>query len=114
MRKERLLKYWFKVKCSTNTLLQETYLNEIHVAEQCHYPTSMSFWTIKVKQLLDNLGFTFLWDSEDITLLQVNQIIEHLYDHSCKDGLEILTIYQNYQRINALRVSSALNITSVV
>ena len=81
MRKERILKYWFKVKCSTNTLLQETYLNEIHVAEQCHYPTSMSFWTIKVKQLLDNLGFTFLWDSEDITLLQVNQIIERLYDH---------------------------------
>ena len=81
MRKERILKYWFKVKCSTNTLLQETYLNEIHVAEQCQYPTSMSFWTIKVKQLLDNLGFTFLWDSEDITLLQLNQIIERLYDH---------------------------------
>ena len=41
----------------------------------------MSFWTIKVKQLLDNLGFTFLWYCEDITLLQVNQIIERLYDH---------------------------------
>ena len=114
MRKERILKYWFNVKCSTNTLLQETYLNEIHVAEQCHYPTSMSFWTIKVKQLLDYLGFTFLWDSEDITLLQVNQIIGRLYDHFCKDGLVILTIYQNYQRINVLRVISALNITSIV
>ena len=81
MRKERILKYWFRVKCPTNTLLRETYLHEVHVAEHCHYPTPMSFWTIKVKQLLDNIGFIFLWDCEDITLLQVNQIIERLYDH---------------------------------
>ena len=33
---------------------------------------------------------------------------------TCKDGLVILTIYQNYQRKNALKVSSALNITSIV
>ena len=49
MRKEHILKYWFKVKCSTNTLLQETYLNEVYIAEHCHYPTSMSFWTKKGK-----------------------------------------------------------------
>ena len=63
--------------------LQETYLNGVHVAEHCHYPTSnhMPFWTLKVKQLLYNLGFTFLWACEDKTLLQVNQIIERLYDH---------------------------------
>ena len=108
MRKERILKYWFKVKCSTNTLLQETYLNEIHVAEHCHYPTSMSFWTIKVKQLLDYLGLTFLWDSDDITLLQVNQIMERLYDHFLQGWFGDLNNISNYQLMNALRVSSAL------
>ena len=41
----------------------------------------MSFWTINVKQLLVNPELTFLWDCEDITLLQVNQIIERLNDH---------------------------------
>ena len=41
----------------------------------------MSFWTVKVKQLLDDLGFTFLWDCEDISLFQVNQTIDCLYDH---------------------------------
>ena len=66
MRKERILNYWFRVKCSTNTLLQETYLNEVYVAKHWNYLTLMSFWTVKVKQLLDNLGFTFLWDCEDI------------------------------------------------
>ena len=69
------------MKCYTNILLQETYLNEVYVAEHCHYPTLMSFWTVKVKQLLDNIGFTVLWNCEDILLLQVNQIIECLYDH---------------------------------
>ena len=43
MRKERILKYWFSVKCSTNTLLQETYLHEVDVAEHCHYPTPCHF-----------------------------------------------------------------------
>ena len=33
---------------------------------------------------------------------------------SCKDGLVILTKYQNYQRINALRVSSVLSIALIV
>ena len=41
----------------------------------------MSFWTINVKQLLVNPELTFLRDCEDITLLQVNQIIERLNDH---------------------------------
>ena len=43
MRKERILKYWFRVKCPTNTLLQETYLHEVDVAEHCHYPTPCHF-----------------------------------------------------------------------
>ena len=74
----------------------------------------MSFWTVKVKQLLDNLGFTFLWDCEDITLLQVNQIIEHLYDHFLQGWFGDLNNISNYQRINALRVSSALIITLIL
>ena len=43
MRKERILKNWLRVKCSTYTLLQETYLNEVDVADHCHYPTSCHF-----------------------------------------------------------------------
>ena len=41
----------------------------------------MSFRTVKVKQLLDNLRLSFLWDYEDITLFRVNQIIERLNGH---------------------------------
>ena len=46
----------------------------------------ITFWTLNnVKQLLDILGFSYLWDCENITQLQVIQIIERLYDNFCKD-----------------------------
>ena len=36
-------------------------------------------WALEVNNLLNDLGFSYLWNNEDITLLLLNKAIERLY-----------------------------------
>ncbi len=37
-------------------------------------------WVYKVKSLLDNLGFSYSWNRNDVSKLQLNMVIQRLYD----------------------------------
>ena len=63
-RKERILKYWLKVKFSSNTSLQHAYINEVNIMTLSNDNLHVSFWSLKVKTLLDELGFSYLFKHE--------------------------------------------------
>ena len=68
-RKERILKYWLKVKFSSNTLLQHAYINEVNIMNLSNDNLHVSFWSLKFKTLLDELGFSYLFNHDNIFLL---------------------------------------------
>ena len=77
LRKIRILKYWFKTLNAPDSLLykayfeQVTYLN-IDAKAQC------------VRNLLNELGFSYLWDFQSISKLQLNTIIQTVYGRYCQ------------------------------
>ena len=73
VRKERILKFCFKNIKNPNTLVYKALQEQVtNGFDGC--------WGLKVKQLLDDLGFSYLWNNSDITSLQLNLLLGHVYD----------------------------------
>ena len=90
IRKVRVLKFWFKIIKNPHSLLYKIFQYQID-------NSYLDSWLSKVKQLLNELGFSFLWNNSNITNLQLTRIIERVYD-------------QYYQLwYEALRTSSKLS-----
>ncbi|MCG8046600.1 MAG: reverse transcriptase family protein, partial [Candidatus Thiodiazotropha endolucinida] len=90
IRKTRILKYWFKIIKNPNSLVFKILQNQIA-------DNSRDSWASKVQQLMNDLGFSYLWNNTDITNLQLASMIERVYD-------------QHYQKwYEALRTSSKLS-----
>ena len=90
IRKVRILKFWFKIIKNPNSLLYKICQDQIN-------NSYLDSWASKVKQLFNELGFSFLWNNSNITNLQLTRIIERVYDQ----------YYQNWYE--ALRTSSKLS-----
>ncbi len=75
IRKERILKYWRRVLSTDNTLLTHVFAAEVN---NINNTTS---WAYTVKSMLDGLGFTYLWNRNDVTKPQLKMVIQRLYDH---------------------------------
>jgi len=74
IRKGRILKYWF------NTLKRPESL-QYQFMHMCNVNgTLTNEWTKKLKTLIDNLGFSFLWNSDAISNLQVQELVSRVYD----------------------------------
>lgn len=41
-------------------------------------------WAIKVKQLLEELGFALLWTNQDVNVTQLNSVFQRIYDQHCQ------------------------------
>lgn len=78
-RKERILKYWMKIILNHNTLLYNVYKLELETLEADNNCAAYS-WVKQVKDLLCELGFTYLWNSQYVTNLQLQMVIQRLYD----------------------------------
>ena len=74
IRKGRILKYWYKLMKSPDSLIQKALLNLKDDNDQ------VIGWALEVNNLLNDLGYSFLWNNENITLLQLNKAIERLHD----------------------------------
>ena len=74
LRKERLLKYWFKIKNSRDTLLHKAFSNMKDSRQNA------VGWALEMKHLLNSLGFNYLWDNENVSNMQIKRVIETLYD----------------------------------
>ena len=77
LRKVRILKYWYKILSSQNTLLYKVYEQQKNSIMQ---GSSENNWVFQLKLLLNELGFTFLWDNQSITKLQLQMVIQCIYD----------------------------------
>ena len=75
IRKKRILKYWFKIIKSEGSLINKLFKYQI----ENNYNND-AMWADQVKNLLSELGFSYLWQNNNITELQLKCIIQRLYD----------------------------------
>lgn len=62
-RKIRIIRFWYKIKRYPGSLLYKVY------SMKNNNGMYINTWTLKVKELLDELGFTFMFDCENVTRL---------------------------------------------
>ena len=79
-RKERILKYWLKIKRTTHTLLKNAYLNETQMMDNNIGTLQINTWTLEVKNMLNDLGFSYLWTSDNLSYSQIQIVIKRLND----------------------------------
>ena len=77
LRKIRILKYWFKILNSQDSLLYKVYAQQVNSLMQ---GSAENNWVFQIKSLLNELGFTYLWDNQTLTKLQVEMVIQCIYD----------------------------------
>ena len=73
VRKERILKYYFKVIKAHDNLLNEIFVDQVN----CNIAGSCAF---NVSSLFNELGFSYLWNDSQTTKLQLSKVIERLHD----------------------------------
>ena len=91
IRKARILKFWFKIIKNPNSLLYKIFQNQIN-------NTYLDSWASKVRQLFNELGFSFLWNNSNITNLQLTRIIERVNDQYYQIGTRPYEHQVNYPR----------------
>ena len=74
IRKERILKYWYKLIKPPESLIYKAFLNLKDDNSR------VIGWAQEVNKLLNDLGFNHLWNNDNVTLLQLNKVIERLKD----------------------------------
>jgi len=66
LHKEHILKYWYKLKSSQGSLINITF--RYQVENNIH-----NSWTSYGQNIINNLGFNFLWNSENVTKSQLTK-----------------------------------------
>ena len=69
LRKERIFKYWFKILKSEGSLIHKAF------KYQLDHDTNAVLWADQVKELLNELGFNYLWENTNITKLHLDNVI---------------------------------------
>ena len=77
IRKVRIIKYWYKILADPFTLLYKVYKQQVADVDNNR---NLKSWSANVKTLLNNLGFSYLWNSQNISQLQLNMVIQTIYD----------------------------------
>lgn len=74
IRKVRIVRYWFKISKFPNCLVYKLYnMRDIN-------GNYINKWSNDVKTLLDNLGFSYLWNSAVVTNGQIQSVIKCIHD----------------------------------
>lgn len=92
IRKVRIFRFWFKIMKKPNSLIYKTLQDQINDK----YKDS---WASKVKQLLNELGFSYLWNNTNVTKLQLSCVIERVYDQYYQSWYEAYEHQVSYQPI---------------
>ena len=88
-RNVRILKYWFKILNSPDSLLYKVYLQQV---EFLNVDANFNCWATSVRNLLNELGFTYLWDLQCVSKLQLNMVIQTVYDQFCQNWYSELAL----------------------
>ena len=78
LRKIRILKYWKKILSSHESLLHKVYV--LQVNELNSGIINENNWAFQLKSILDELGFSYLWNDQCISNLQLEMVTQSLYD----------------------------------
>ena len=73
----RILNYWFKILNSPNSLLHKVYLQQVN---QLNVNANFECWASCMRNLLNELGFSYIWDFQCISKLQLNMVTQSIYD----------------------------------
>lgn len=68
----RILKYWFKIMKNPDSLLAKVFQSELNDQGE---PIGKDSWSFKVKELIQNLGFNYLWNDSTVSNLQLGKMI---------------------------------------
>jgi hypothetical protein len=74
MRKIRMIKYWFKIMSNTDSLMYILFMKHDFNGN------SVNKWSKHVKNILDETGFSYLWNNSFVTNLQIQCVIKSIYD----------------------------------
>ncbi|MEW8545044.1 MAG: reverse transcriptase family protein [Candidatus Thiodiazotropha sp.] len=99
IRKIRILKYWFKILNSPNSLLFKVYCQQVNCLNN---NASYSCWCTSVRTLLNELGFSYLWDSQSVSKLQLEKVIQMVYDQYYQSWYSDLNLSNKLDTIKSL------------
>ena len=74
IRKIRIVKYWFKINKNPELLISKIF------NMRNTYGQHINRWALKVKNLLNELGFPYMFESQNINDIDVHIIIRRIYD----------------------------------
>lgn len=74
-RKIAIVKFWYRLQKDKNSLVYKLYNMK---DGEGNY---INEWTLQVRSLIFDLGFNFLWESDAISNLQIEKLVERIYDH---------------------------------
>ena len=69
-----------KIKCTADTLLKNAYLIETQMMDNNIGTLRINIWTLEVKNVLNDVGFSYLWTSDNLSYGQIQVVIKRLYD----------------------------------
>ena len=88
LRKIRILKYWFKILNALESLLYKVYLQQVN---QLYINANFECSVAGIRKLLNELGFSYLWDLQNMSKLQLDMVIQTIYDQYCQSWYSELT-----------------------
>ena len=75
IRKIRLIKYWFKISTQRNTLMYNFLCDDL--SDESYHVNS---WFSNIKNLLNDLGFHYLWNNTDVDSGHISALVQREYD----------------------------------
>jgi len=74
IRQIRILKYWYKIIGKPDSLMYKLFT----LTDQ--NGNLLNEWSKQVRTLLDSLGFSYLWNNFNVSKLQLDSVIQRVYD----------------------------------
>lgn len=84
VRKIRIIKFWYKIKNMPDSTMYKLMML------QGRNNTLLNSWSCNVKKLLDDLGFSYLWNCDRISEMNVKLIIQRIHDQYLQQWLSEL------------------------
>ena len=81
IREVRILKFWFKMLSDPYTLLYKVYKQQVQQVQNVNNNRNMKCWSSNIMSLLNELGFSYLWNDQALSRSQLNMAIQRIYDH---------------------------------
>ena len=76
LRNVRFVKYWYKILADPFTLLYQVYKQQVCDVNN----RNLKSWSANVKLLLNELGFSYLWNNQEMSQLQLSMVIQRTHD----------------------------------